>query len=469
MTCSRSSPRSERALARCSSASRSSASNEARHATGSACSTASCSGVASPSISASTYMSNCQGASGVGVGVPVTFLRWIPRRPRRASSKSAGPKALPVPVAPWGGPKTETRPLRVNELSTLVSSRRQPLYSIVGHAGRPSRTRQLTARPAENAVLPQPTVGRTFAAVLREIPTDSGHTASLRGGILRTSLPGGKEKPALSELSGRRSSASLLLDDQTIFREGLRALIEQEPDLEVVAQAADRGRAGRPRRRTPASSSPASSLPDARRERGRRHGCAPASPTRRSSRSPCSTISPTVHAGARGRRRRLRPEVGDDGRPLRRYPHRRSRRRCTCSRRSASRSRRARPTRSRSPERRRTDAQGDRRPPPPRARAHERRDRATPRRQPAHDRDASRAHSPEARPAQPRASSCASRSTPGSCGSTSRARRPPIAESPTARPTPCPTASDLGLLTPPSAGATAARPAPRAGGRSHPR
>ena len=28
-----------------------------------------------------------------------------------------------------------------------------------------------------------------------------------------------------------------LLDDQTLFREGLRALIEQEPDFEVVGQA----------------------------------------------------------------------------------------------------------------------------------------------------------------------------------------------------------------------------------------
>ena len=115
MTISRSSPRSDCARSRCSSASRRSASSELRHPTGSACSAASCSGVASPSTSASTYMSNCHGAIGVGVGVPVTDLRWIRRRARRAPSKNAGPRARPVPVAPCGGRKLETRLLRVHD------------------------------------------------------------------------------------------------------------------------------------------------------------------------------------------------------------------------------------------------------------------------------------------------------------------------------------------------------------------
>jgi hypothetical protein len=61
------------------------------------------------------YMSNCHGAIGVGVGVPVTDLRWIRRRARRAPSKNAGPRAPPVPVAPCGGRKLETRLLRVHD------------------------------------------------------------------------------------------------------------------------------------------------------------------------------------------------------------------------------------------------------------------------------------------------------------------------------------------------------------------
>ena len=65
-TWSRSSPRSDRALARCSSASRTRCSSEARHAGRSASRAASCSEVASPSASAPTYMSSCQGLSVVG-------------------------------------------------------------------------------------------------------------------------------------------------------------------------------------------------------------------------------------------------------------------------------------------------------------------------------------------------------------------------------------------------------------------
>jgi two-component system response regulator NreC len=53
---------------------------------------------------------------------------------------------------------------------------------------------------------------------------------------MRISLPGGKENPALSEQSDQVIYLALL-DDQTMFREGLRALIEQEDDLEVIAQA----------------------------------------------------------------------------------------------------------------------------------------------------------------------------------------------------------------------------------------
>jgi two-component system response regulator NreC len=49
-------------------------------------------------------------------------------------------------------------------------------------------------------------------------------------------LPGGKEIAALSDPEDPVIGIALL-DDQTIFREGLRALIDQEPDFEVIAQA----------------------------------------------------------------------------------------------------------------------------------------------------------------------------------------------------------------------------------------
>jgi two-component system response regulator NreC len=50
-------------------------------------------------------------------------------------------------------------------------------------------------------------------------------------------LPGGKENPALSDPADPVIGIALL-DTQTIFREGLRALIDREPDFEVVAEAA---------------------------------------------------------------------------------------------------------------------------------------------------------------------------------------------------------------------------------------
>lgn len=53
---------------------------------------------------------------------------------------------------------------------------------------------------------------------------------------MRISLPGGKENRALSEPVDQVIRLALV-DDQTMFREGLRALIEQEDDLEVVAQS----------------------------------------------------------------------------------------------------------------------------------------------------------------------------------------------------------------------------------------
>jgi len=53
---------------------------------------------------------------------------------------------------------------------------------------------------------------------------------------MRTSLPGGRETTALSELADAAITL-VLLDDQAMFREGLRALMEQEADFEVVAHA----------------------------------------------------------------------------------------------------------------------------------------------------------------------------------------------------------------------------------------
>jgi two-component system response regulator NreC len=51
-------------------------------------------------------------------------------------------------------------------------------------------------------------------------------------------LPGGKEIPGLRQQPDQVIRLALV-DDQSIFREGLWALIDQEPDLEVVAQATD--------------------------------------------------------------------------------------------------------------------------------------------------------------------------------------------------------------------------------------
>ncbi len=51
-------------------------------------------------------------------------------------------------------------------------------------------------------------------------------------------MPGGKEIPGLRQQPDQVIRLALV-DDQGIFREGLRALIDQEPDLEVVAQATD--------------------------------------------------------------------------------------------------------------------------------------------------------------------------------------------------------------------------------------
>jgi DNA-binding NarL/FixJ family response regulator len=53
---------------------------------------------------------------------------------------------------------------------------------------------------------------------------------------MRPSLPGGKETPSLPDHFDAPIRL-VLVDDQTIFREGLRALLEQHADLEVVAQA----------------------------------------------------------------------------------------------------------------------------------------------------------------------------------------------------------------------------------------
>ena len=49
-------------------------------------------------------------------------------------------------------------------------------------------------------------------------------------------MPGGKENPGLSQQPDQPIRLALV-DAQSIFREGLRALVDQEPDLEVVAEA----------------------------------------------------------------------------------------------------------------------------------------------------------------------------------------------------------------------------------------
>jgi two-component system response regulator NreC len=51
-------------------------------------------------------------------------------------------------------------------------------------------------------------------------------------------LPGGKENPGLRQ-QPEQVIRLALVDDQSIFREGLRALIDREPDFEVVAEATD--------------------------------------------------------------------------------------------------------------------------------------------------------------------------------------------------------------------------------------
>jgi hypothetical protein len=196
MTCSRSSPRSDRARSRCSSASRNNASSDERQAAGSAWSTASCSGVASPSTSASTYMSNCHGASGVGVGVCVTDLRWIRRRAQRASSKSAGPRTRPVPVAPCGGPKLGNRPLRVDGNVDNVHRRN-------------NRSKQCTTFPEATRTRPRVAVpARTCYSALARVPYSnragnprpSDRQLRVRRGTMRFSLlVGGKEILALIE------------------------------------------------------------------------------------------------------------------------------------------------------------------------------------------------------------------------------------------------------------------------------
>ena len=115
-----------------------------------------------------------------------------------------------------------------------------------------------------------------------------------------------------------------LLDDQTLFREGLAALLEREPDLETIAQAAT------VQTLTDLAVEPqviitGLALPDARcsvvverlKARFLDSAYRGAHRRRRSGDGP---------AGAPGRRRRLRAEVGHRRRSVRRHPYGGSRR-----------------------------------------------------------------------------------------------------------------------------------------------